>query len=423
MTRLHQIGSLCARSSQTSVREWLEQILDAAIEFTAADKGNIQLFETRSNALTIAAQRGFAAPFLKFFATVRDNDASVCSTALRANDRIIVDDIMYSDVFAGSEAREVLLSADVRAVQSSPLLTSAGNVLGIISTHYAQPFRPDDRQLRLLDLLARAAADFLQRIKTEEQLRERANELAALNSALGNADRHKDEFLAMLGHELRNPLAAVQNAVAVASLNEAKRGRALEIARRQTEQLGRLIDDLLDVARIAQGRISLHKQRVPLAEIIRRAIESTQSFITGRGVTLDSSVPRESTLVDADPARLEQVFVNLLTNAGKYTDVGGRIRLDVEASANSVTVRVRDTGIGISSDVLSRIWDLFAQASQSRDRSQGGLGMGLTITRRLVELHGGHVEAHSDGPGMGSEFVVILPLLQTPAIRNSSASS
>ena len=164
MKRLHQIGSLCARG-QTSVPECLEQILDAAIEFTAGDKGNVQLFDTRSNALTIAAQRGFEAPFLRFFATLSADDPAACGTALRANDRIIVEDVMHSDIFAGSEAREVLLSAGVRAVQSSPLLSSTGNVLGMISTHYAHPFRPDDRQLRLLDLLARMAADFLQRIK------------------------------------------------------------------------------------------------------------------------------------------------------------------------------------------------------------------------------------------------------------------
>ena len=411
MKRLHQIGSLCARG-QTSVPECLEQILDAAIEFTAGDKGNVQLFDTKSNALTIAAQRGFEAPFLRFFATLGDNPAA-CGTALRANDRIIVEDVMHSDIFAGSEAREVLLSAGVRAVQSSPLLSSTGNVLGMISTHYAHPFRPDDRQLRLLDLLARTAADFLQRIKAEEELRERADELAALNFILRDTDRRKDEFLAMLGHELRNPLAAVQNSVAVASLDEANRRRALEIARRQTEQLGRLIDDLLDVARITHGRIYLRKQWVSLAEIIRRAIESTQSFIANRGIRLENTVPIEPIPVDADPARLEQVFVNLLTNAGKYTDVGGRISLNVEIRPDSVAVRIRDTGIGISKDLLMRIWDLFAQANQSLDRSQGGLGVGLTITRRLVELHGGRVEAHSDGPGRGSEFVVILPLLQT----------
>ncbi len=137
MKRLHQIGSLCARG-QTSVPECLEQILDAAIEFTAGDKGNVQLFDTKSNALTIAAQRGFEAPFLRFFATLGDNPAA-CGTPLRANDRIIVEDVMHSDIFAGSEAREVLLSAGVRAVQSSPLLSSTGNVLGMISTHYAHP--------------------------------------------------------------------------------------------------------------------------------------------------------------------------------------------------------------------------------------------------------------------------------------------
>jgi PAS domain S-box-containing protein len=410
MTRLNEIGTSCARG-QISAAECLDLILNAAIDFTHADKGNIQLYDAKSGALTIAVQRGFDKPFLNFFATVRDDDAAACGAALRSNDRIIVEDVMQSEIFSGSEAREALLAAGVRAVQSTPLLSSAGNVLGMISTHHVRPFQPDDRQLRLLDLLAREAADFLQRIRAEEALREHADELAALNSALKDADRRKDEFLAMLGHELRNPLAAFRNAVAIASLDEAHRGRELEITRRQSEQLGRLIDDLLDVARVTQGRISLRKQWISLAEIIRRAIDSTQSFIAGRGVGLDTSVSEDPMLVDADPARLEQVFVNLLTNAGKYTDAGGRISVSTEQRANTVAVRVRDTGIGISGDLLPRIWDLFAQSNQSLDRSHGGLGIGLTIVRRLVELHGGRVEAHSDGPGMGSEFVVILPLL------------
>jgi PAS domain S-box-containing protein len=410
MTRLNEIGTSCAHG-QILAAEFLDLILAAAMEFTHADKGNIQLYDAKLDALTIAVQRGFDEPFLNFFARVRDEDAAACGATLRSNDRIIVEDVMQSEIFSDSEARDVLLAAGVRAVQSTPLLSSAGNVLGMISTHHAQPFQPDNRQLRLLDLLAREAADFLQRIRAEEALREHADELAALNSALKDADRRKDEFLAMLGHELRNPLAAVRNAVAIASLDEAHRGRALEIARRQTEQLGRLIDDLLDVARVTQGRISLRKQWISLAEIIRRAIDSTQSFIAGRGVVLDTSVSEDPMLVDADPVRLEQVFVNLLTNAGKYTDAGGRISVDTEQRANTVAVRVRDTGIGICGDLLPRIWDLFAQSNQSLDRSHGGLGIGLTIVRRLVELHGGRVEAHSEGPGMGSEFVVILPLL------------
>jgi PAS domain S-box-containing protein len=243
--------------------------------------------------------------------------------------------------------------------------------------------------------------DVTDRRHLEEELRARADELA-------RADRRKDEFLAMLGHELRNPLHAVRNAVVTASLDESRRALALEIAHRQADQLGRLIDDLLDVARITQGRITLRRQRVRLAEIIERAIESTRSFIEGRGVRLTVALPPDPIRLDADPGRLEQVFVNLLSNAAKYTEAGGRIDLLAEHRTDQAIIRIRDTGIGITAEMLPRIWSLFAQADRALDRAQGGLGIGLTVARRLVELHGGRIDAHSEGLGKGAEFVVTM---------------
>jgi signal transduction histidine kinase/ActR/RegA family two-component response regulator len=235
--------------------------------------------------------------------------------------------------------------------------------------------------------------------------RERARlEAEAANSA-------KDAFLAMLAHELRNPLSAVRNAVATASLDESRRPRALEIARRQADQLGRLIDDLLDVARITQGRIALRKKRVRLAEVIEGAVESTRSSIESRDLRLTVTPASEPIRIEADPARLEQVFVNLLSNAAKYTREGGQIDVAVERQGEEAAVRIRDTGIGIAPEMLPRVWDMFAQADQTLDRSQGGLGIGLTIARRLVELHGARIEAHSAGLGKGAEFVVTLPTL------------
>ena len=247
--------------------------------------------------------------------------------------------------------------------------------------------------------------------RTEEQLRQRSAEAESLLQTLKDTDRRKDEFLAMLGHELRNPLAAIRNAVAIASLDAARQPRALEIARRQTEQLGRLIDDLLDVARITQGRISLHKETAGLGDIVARAVESTRPFIESRGLTLTVAQPLQPIVVEADPARLEQVFVNLLSNAGKYTDEGGQVHVRLERRGDMAAVCVRDTGIGMAPETIARMWDLFAQADRTLDRSQGGLGIGLTVARRLVELHGGHIEAHSEGVGEGTELVVLLPSL------------
>jgi two-component system CheB/CheR fusion protein len=232
-----------------------------------------------------------------------------------------------------------------------------------------------------------------------------------MRESLETSNRVKDEFLAMLGHELRNPLAAVRNAVATASLDEVRRPRAMEIARRQLDQLGRLIDDLLDSARITQGRIVLRKERVHLTEIIARAVESVRALIEGRGVRLTVAHTAAAIRVEADSARLEQVFVNLLSNAAKYTDAGGQIDVAIDRQGDEVAVHVRDTGIGIAPEMLPRIWDLFAQGDRTLDRAQGGLGIGLTLARRLVELHGGKIEAHSEGRGKGAEFVVRLTAL------------
>jgi signal transduction histidine kinase len=236
--------------------------------------------------------------------------------------------------------------------------------------------------------------------------RQEAERLRAVAEA---ASRAKDEFLAMLGHELRNPLSAVRNAVAAAALDPARRARALDIARRQTDQLNRLVDDLLDVARITRGRIALRRRRVAVAEVVANAVEAVRDAIDERGHRLTVQAADASLAVDADPTRLEQVVVNLLRNAAKYTEPGGAIELAVRRDGDAVVLAVRDSGVGIAADVLPRVFDLFAQARPSLDRSLGGLGVGLTVARRLVELHGGTIAAHSEGLGRGAEFVVRLP--------------
>ena len=225
------------------------------------------------------------------------------------------------------------------------------------------------------------------------------------------ANRAKDEFLAMLGHELRNPLSAVRNAIAAATLDDASRARALEIARRQADQLGRLVDDLLDVARITQGRVRLRRERLALAEVLQRAVDGARATMDERGHVLTLATPPEPVLVEGDPVRLEQAVANLLANAAKYTPPGGTIVVTTERDGADVVVRVRDNGIGIAPDVLPRIFDLFMQGDRSLDRSQGGLGIGLTLVRRIVEMHGGAIDAFSPGPGRGAEFVLRLPAL------------
>jgi two-component system CheB/CheR fusion protein len=180
---------------------------------------------------------------------------------------------------------------------------------------------------------------------------------------------------------------------------------------RQVQHLVRLVDDLLEVSRVTRGKIELRKERVELAAIVQSALETSRPLIEEAGHDLTVSLPSEPVYLEADPTRLAQVFLNLLNNAAKYTDPGGRIWLTAELAGNEVLVRVRDTGIGIPADMLPRVFDLFTQADRTLERSQGGLGIGLSLVRSLVEMHGGTVAAHSDGPGKGSEFIVRLPLL------------
>jgi signal transduction histidine kinase/PAS domain-containing protein/ActR/RegA family two-component response regulator len=296
-----------------------------------------------------------------------------------------------------------LFGGTVRSLAGVPLMLGE-NLLGVLEVANLQPGKFTDEDVNLLRLAGERIALGIERAARQDAERQIRESLEASNRA-------KDEFLAMLSHELRNPLSAVRNAVATISPDEVRRPRALEIARRQAEQLGRLIDDLLDVARITRGRIALRKEHVNLAEIIDRSVESVRPLTEERGVRLIVADTPAAIRVKADPARLEQVFVNLLSNAAKYTEAGGRIDITIERQGDEVAVHVRDTGIGIAPEMLPRIWDLFAQGDRTLERPQGGLGIGLTLTRRLVELHGGKIEAHSEGPGKGAEFVVRLPAL------------
>jgi PAS domain S-box-containing protein len=222
------------------------------------------------------------------------------------------------------------------------------------------------------------------------------------------SNRAKDEFLAMLAHELRNPLFAVRNAIELARRLE-DRGEALALGKRQADQLARLVDDLLDVARIQSGKVELLREPVDVGSVLGLALGAMGSLPEKQPqqltVRLDPAL-----IVEGDPARLEQVFTNLLSNATKYTQAAGHIRVSAEQDGKEAVVRVRDDGIGIAPELLPHVFDLFAQGAQGLDRAAGGLGIGLTVTRRLVELHGGRVEARSAGAGQGAEFEVRLPL-------------
>ena len=269
-----------------------------------------------------------------------------------------------------------------------PLINDRGEITGAINCMY----------------------DITERSRLERKTVEQAQKLLEL-------DRRKDEFLAMLSHELRNPLAPLSNAVQLLRLHKSDdpvQQQAHGIIERQLGQFKHLVNDLLEVSRITTGSVRLRQERISLSDVVERAVETAQPLISQHRHELVVALPRQSVFLHADAARLEQVLVNLLTNAAKYTDDGGRIWLSVEqegeASDAVAVVRVRDSGIGIDAELLPRIFDLFTQAERSLDRSEGGLGIGLSLVRRLVELHGGTVKAHST-PGQGSEFVVRLPVM------------
>jgi PAS domain S-box-containing protein len=247
---------------------------------------------------------------------------------------------------------------------------------------------------------AKILRDITERKRTEEEL--------------ADANRRKDEFLAMLGHELRNPLAPVLNGLRLLE-REGQDHPAIRqtvaMIDRQMGRVVRLVDDLLDVARITKGKIQLRRSREQLGALVAHAVEGVRPLVESRKHTLSVSVPPAALWLDADPTRIEQVLANLLNNAAKYTEPGGHIGLTVEQEGKGAVVRVRDTGIGIRADMLNRIFDLFVQSDRTLDRAQGGLGIGLTLVRKLAEMHGGAVEARSEGIGKGSEFVLRLPVL------------
>jgi signal transduction histidine kinase/CheY-like chemotaxis protein len=240
-----------------------------------------------------------------------------------------------------------------------------------------------------------------------------AIENASLVLSLKESDQRKDEFLAMLAHELRNPLAPIRNATQIlrvkgSALPELQWAR--DVIDRQVQQMTRLVDDLLDLSRINHGRIELRTEQVELATVVNSAVESSRPLIDKRGHALTVTIPPEPIHLEVDLTRLSQVLANLLNNASKYTEQGGCIWLTAERQNDQVVIRVRDTGIGISTELLPRVFEMFKQVDRSLERSEGGLGIGLTLVQRLVEMHGGTVEAHSLGLGKGSEFVLRLPL-------------
>jgi len=386
-------------------------VIEAAARLMRSQCASLQAVQPSPDGgleLRLLASRGFDGRAKRFWSRVRFDGTTACGQSLASGTRTMVPDVESCAFMAGTEDLAMSREAGIVAVQTTPLVSRAGNLVGMLSTHWDRAYLPPERDLRNLDILARQAADLIERKRTDEALRE--------------ADRRKDEFLATLAHELRNPLAPMRNSLALLRLPDAPggaaqegsdQGRLHEVMERQLQHLIRLVDDLLDVSRISRGVMQLRREPVELETVMRHALETCRPLAEGRNHEVTVSLPEEPIRLNADPVRLVQVFTNLLNNACKYSEPGGRVWLTAEHHGDEVVVRVRDTGLGIPPDRLASIFGMFSQVDRSLERTQGGLGVGLTLVKRLVELHGGSVLAKSEGPGRGSEFVVRLPSLQT----------
>jgi PAS domain S-box-containing protein len=401
----------------SNLNDGLHEILVAVTGLLGAEKAHIQMLDPKAGTLTIVAQQGFEQEFLDVFRSVSAAHDSTWGRALRSEQCIVIEDVETDGAFEAFRA--IARAAGFCSVVSTPLIRADGTPLGMVSTHFRLIHRPTEQELRRLDLYLRQATDFIQRCKMEQVLYQS-------EEALRDADRRKDEFLALLAHELRNPLAPIRYALAAnkkANGTLEQQRRAEEVIERQVSHMSRLLDDLLDISRVTRGKLELKKGPCELTLVIGAAIETARPILDTKHHVLSLELPQQAVRLEADAVRLSQVFSNLLINAAKYTDPGGHIQLRATREGNDVVVAIRDDGIGISAEMLPRLFTMFSQADAALERAEGGLGIGLSLVRGLVMLHGGGIAARSDGIGRGSEFTVRIPAgtpLESPDVEASA---
>jgi signal transduction histidine kinase/ActR/RegA family two-component response regulator len=375
-----------------------EQILDAATSIMGSERASLQILG--EGKLCLLGWRGFDAASVRYWQEVRADSASACGRALSRKERVVIEDTELCEVLAGTKDLAEFRRAGIRSVQSTPLISRTGELVGILSTHWRAPHSPAAGELRLLDVLARMAADLIERARTEQAMRE--------------VDRRKDEFLAILSHELRNPLAPITTGLELLRRPDNPPELIASIhlmMSRQISHLTRLVNDLLDLSRITRGTIELQRATIELSGVIGAAVDLARPLIDQRGHDLVVEQPVRSPCVNGDLERLTQVVSNVLGNAARYTDPGGRIHLVVRNEDGYALIIVRDSGLGIPAGQLEQVFGMFAQVPEHRARGGGGgLGVGLALARRLIELHGGTIVARSAGLGHGSEFVIRLRL-------------
>ncbi|MGV3590483.1 MAG: ATP-binding protein [Gammaproteobacteria bacterium] len=396
------------------------KITEAAVSIMQSDFASLQMYfpeEGGPGKLKLLASYGLGEEGERFWEWVDVDRGTTCAVALRTGARFMSSDIQNNEHVVGTIDHAAFVAAGVNSAQTTPLYSRNGNLLGMLPTHWKAHHTPSERDLRLLDILARQAADLIERKKAEDALKQS-------KVALTDADRRKDEFLATLAHELRNPLAPIRNGLHLmrTELAGLRLDELRDMMDRQVTHLVRLIDDLLDVSRVSQGKIDLRKQRITLQSAVEAATEASRPLIEDSGHRLTLTLPDTPLWLDADLTRIAQVLGNLLNNAAKYTPDGGHITVSAHSEANYAVLSVSDTGVGIPADMLPKVFDLFAQVDRNLERSQGGLGIGLALVRQLVAMHGGAIEAQSEGVDLGSTFTVRLPLAVPCTTPESSAA-
>ncbi len=377
----------------------LQDLVQTVAAIQDADASLLALVSPEDGTLRPVAHYRLPAEVLTGFERVLPGDG-VSGRCLATRTRVIGEDLA-----AGEENGEPnpIRQAGFRGIQATPLVAPTGQVLGVLTTFLRQAQPANRRELNLVDLTIQIGVDFLERGRLYAELQE--------------MDRAKNRFLAILSHELRNPLAPIRTAVEMVHLTSSslpELSAPLSVIDRQITQMARLIDDLLDVSRISNAKLVLRREPVEIASILQAAIEASRPALAASDHELQVSLPETPIWVNADPTRLAQVLGNLLNNAGKYTPESGQIRVRVEREDSTALVRVSDNGIGIPAPMLSRVFEMFTQVDDSTTKSKGGLGIGLTLAQRLVEMHGGTIEARSEGLGKGSEFIVRLPMVPAP---------
>jgi PAS domain S-box-containing protein len=398
--------------TEDDIQALYQAILSTAIALTQAEAGTVQILDVTTQELVLLATQGFEQTIITHFGRISESANTPCGMALKTGNRSFVDfDVPESENPDG--AKRMLLEAGYRSGQSTPLITRAGKIIGMVSTHWHQHYRPSKRELRFLDLLTRQAADLIeQRLMAAEREKLLVLEQAARAEA-DRANRIKDEFLAVLSHELRSPLNPILGWTQLlqnGKLDAARQVEALKTIERNAKLQAQLIEDLLDISRIMQGKLTFTAAPVSLAVVIAAAVETVGLAADAKKLPITLDLDPDVAPILGDAGRLQQVVWNLLTNAVKFTPEGGQVTIALRQLEQAAQMQVIDTGRGIQPQFLPHVFEYFRQEDGSTTRNFGGLGLGLAIVRQIVEMHGGTVWAASEGENRGASFTVQLPL-------------